>query len=69
MNYLKQGEALSPLLFNLVVGYAVRRVQENKNALKVNGTLQLLFCAGDVNVLGRSVRSIKKYTETLFISR
>jgi hypothetical protein len=28
-NGLKQGDALSPLLFNFVLGYAIRRVQVN----------------------------------------
>jgi hypothetical protein len=32
-NGLKQGEALSPLLFNLALEYAIRSVQVNKNIL------------------------------------
>jgi hypothetical protein len=28
-NCLKQGDALSPLLFNFALGYAIRRVQAN----------------------------------------
>ena len=42
-NGLKQGEALSPVLFNLALECAIRRVLVNKNALKLNGTRQLWF--------------------------
>jgi len=33
-NVLKQGDTLLPLLFNFVLGYAVRRVPVNQNGLK-----------------------------------
>jgi len=33
-NGLKQGDALSPLLFNFAVGYAIRRVHANQDELK-----------------------------------
>ena len=65
---MKQGDALSPLLFNFVLEYAIRRVQGNQDGLKLNGTHQLLAYADDVNILGGSVHTVKENAESLVVA-
>ena len=53
-NGLKQGNTLSPFLFNFALEYSIRRFQVNQDDMKLNGTHQLLVYADDVNILGKA---------------
>jgi hypothetical protein len=63
-NGLKQGDALSPLLFNFALEYAIKKVQENQVGLEFNGIHQPLVHSYDINLLGDSVNIIKENKET-----
>jgi hypothetical protein len=65
-NGLKQGDSLSPLLFNIVSEYAIWKVQDNQVGLEFNVTHQLLFCADDVSMLDGNINTMKRNTEVLF---
>ena len=51
VNGLKQGDALSPPLFNFALEYAIRKLQKTNLGLDMNGTHQILVYADDVNLI------------------
>ena len=55
------------LFFNFALEYAIRGVQVNRDSLKLNGIHQLLVYGDDVNILGRSIRNVKKNTKALLV--
>jgi hypothetical protein len=63
-----QGDALSLLLFNFALEYAIRRVQVNQDGLKLNGTYQLLVYTDDVNILGGSLHTVQENAEAFLMA-
>jgi hypothetical protein len=57
-NNLKEGDALSLLLFKFALEYVIRRVQVIQEVLKLNGTHQLLASAGEL------INNVRKSTLT-----
>jgi hypothetical protein len=64
-NGLKEGDALSPLIFSFTLEYTIRMVQENQEGLKLNGTHQLSAYVSDVNAVGENVDTIKENTSSI----
>ena len=61
-------DALSPLLFNFTLDYAIMAVQFNRDGLELNGTHQLVVYADDVNILGGSIHTVKEKTDALMVA-
>jgi len=64
---LKQGDALSPLLLNFALEYAIGRAQVIQDGLKLSFTHQLLVYVDDIDVLGGSIHTAQKTTEALVV--
>jgi hypothetical protein len=64
-NGLETRDALSVLLFIFALEFAIRRVQENQEGLKLSRTHQLLAFADDINIVGENKNSVQK-TQKLY---
>jgi hypothetical protein len=68
MEGLKLEYALRPLLSNFSFEYTIREIQGNQDGLKLNGTHQILVYADNVNILGESLRNIKKNADAFLFA-
>jgi hypothetical protein len=53
------------IVFNFASEYAIRNVQRNQVGQKLNGAHQLLVYVDDVHLLGDTIDTMKKNTETV----
>jgi hypothetical protein len=67
-NGLKEGDALSPLLFNFALEYAIKKVEVIQDGLKLNGRHQLLAYADYVNIFGGNVHTVRERAEALVVA-
>ena len=58
---MKQEDALSPLLFNFALEYAIRKVQEARLGL----VMKVLAYAHDLNLIGNDVRTMERNSDVL----
>jgi hypothetical protein len=61
-NVLKEGDAVSSLLFNFALEYAIRKIKANHKLLKFNGTHRVVIYVGDVNLEGHTIHTISFIT-------
>jgi len=67
-NSLKQGDALSPVLFNFAFRVCNQEASGKLDGLKLNVTCQLLVHADIVNILGGNLHVIKTNTGAVVIA-
>ena len=56
-----------PLIFNFALEYAIRKVQETKLGLDMNGTHQILAYADDVNLIDDNIRTIERNADVMLV--
>jgi len=56
-----------PLLFNFALEYAILKIETNQDGLTLNATHQILVYSDNINMLGRSIHTIKKNTDPVVV--
>jgi len=63
---LKQEDALSPILFNLALEYAVREIQRETTGIEINQQkIQILGFVDDLKIVGNTRYDTKKAMKVL----
>jgi hypothetical protein len=62
-----QVDVLSLLIFKVTQDCAIRKVQENQEGLKLNGTHQFLVYVGSVDLLDDSTHTVKENKEVVLV--
>ncbi|KAG7296948.1 hypothetical protein JYU34_019852 [Plutella xylostella] len=62
---LKQGDALSPMLFNLVLEYVLRKVLTLEVGIKLNGRHKVVGYADDLALLGETSAEVRAMADVL----
>jgi hypothetical protein len=65
---LKQGDDLSPILFNFALEYAITWIQAKPEGLKLNATYHFLVYVDDVNILCGIIQPVNKNIEGLVVA-
>lgn len=62
---LKQGDALSPMLFNLILEHVIRKVLNHDSGVELNGKHQIIGYADDLALLGTCANEVRIMAKTL----